>query len=566
MVRLASVQHLGQTKLCAQLKKNDDGAGYCDLSSIASNARSFLELGSTALDRAKELMDGCDSTDAALFIPSSEVTLLAPLDASQVGKFLCIGMNYRDHCTEQGVDIPTEPLVFSKFPSCIVGPNVPVAKEILVKKLDYEVELGVVIGKTVPRFTTQEDASHYIGGFTVVHDVSARDWQLEKNGGQWLLGKAMDGYAPIGPVLVTSDELLDDVGSLGIRCRVNGEVLQDSNTNQLVFGVQEIVAFVSKFMTLHAGDIIATGTPPGVGCFRTPPRWLVPGDVVECEIDGIGTLVSPIVGPIVKPGQDNLPPVLSGRLTGMTCIVTGAARGIGYGIAARLGVEGATKVAIVDLDPASIDKACQALNDLVPSCQYSAAPCDVGDEAAVSSVWSKIAKGNGGRIDILVQAAGIVGNTGIKTEDVDADNFDAVFRVNVRGIFNGCKAVLPFMRAKGYGRIINIASIAGKDGNAGMLAYSASKAAVIGLTKTIGKEYAETGITCNALAPAVVKTQMVEDMPPEQVKYMTDKIPMKRCGTIAEIAGLVAFMASPDSSFTTGFCFDATGGDRKSVV
>lgn len=154
----------------------------------------------------------------------------------------------------------------------------------------------------------------------------------------------------------------------------------------------------------------------------------------------------------------------------------------------------------------------------------------------------------------------MVGTTGIKTEDVDVVNFDTVFRVNVHGIFNGCKAALPYMKQRGYGRIVNIASIAGKEGNAGMLAYSASKAAVIGLTKTIGKEYAETGITCNALAPAVVKTEMVADMPPEQVKYMTDKIPMKRCGTIEEIAAMVCFMASPDASFTTGFCFDATGG------
>jgi NAD(P)-dependent dehydrogenase (short-subunit alcohol dehydrogenase family) len=136
---------------------------------------------------------------------------------------------------------------------------------------------------------------------------------------------------------------------------------------------------------------------------------------------------------------------------------------------------------------------------------------------------------------VSVQAAGIVGATGVKTEDVDPDNFEAVFRVNVHGIFNGCKAALPYMRENNYGRIVNISSIAGKDGNAGMLAYSASKAAVIGLTKSIGKEYAETGITCNALCPAVVRTQMVDDMPAEQVKYMTDKIPMKRCGTIDEI-------------------------------
>lgn len=132
--------------------------------------------------------------------------------------------------------------------------------------------------------------------------------------------------------------------------------------------------------------------------------------------------------------------------------------------------------------------------------------------------------------------------------------------VNARGVFLGCSTVLPVMLKADYGRIVNIASIAGKEGNAGMLAYSASKGAVIAMTKAIGKEYSETGITCNALAPAVVRTAMVDAMPPEQVRYMTDKIPMKRCGTISEIAALVAFIASKDCSFTTGFTFDATGG------
>ncbi|KAG7350415.1 short-chain dehydrogenase/reductase SDR [Nitzschia inconspicua] len=580
MVRLASVRHNGTTKLVAQIPTTLD---YVDLTSIASNVRDFFLLGTTALERANELIQQASSSSSSssssiLTIPATDAHLLAPIDGSLVGKFLCIGMNYVDHCTEQNVPIPTEPVVFSKFGSCVVGTNVPVAKDVHTERLDYEVELGIVVGTTVPRFTSKEDAVHYIGGYTVVHDVSARDWQLEKNGGQWLLGKAMDGYAPIGPVIVTTDEMtLEKAHSTGIWCRVNGETLQQSNTDQLVFGVDDIVSFVSKFMTLYPGDIIATGTPPGVGCFRKPPRWLEPGDVVECEIDGIGTITSPIVGPNVQPGQPNaitntaISRLSSSSLSlssssnirklgGMTCIVTGAARGIGYGIAERLGREGAARVDIVDLDPTAIDEACSNLNETVPSCHFVAQACDVGDETAVTHAWSKIAKSNGGRIDILVQAAGIVGNSGIKTEDVDSNNFDAVFRVNVNGIFNGCKAVLPYMKAKGYGRIVNIASIAGKEGNAGMLAYSASKAAVIGLTKTIGKEYAETGITCNALAPAVVRTAMVEAMPPEQVTYMTDKIPMKRCGTIDEIASMVCFMASPESSFTTGFCFDATGG------
>lgn len=146
------------------------------------------------------------------------------------------------------------------------------------------------------------------------------------------------------------------------------------------------------------------------------------------------------------------------------------------------------------------------------------------------------------------------------THQVEEDNFDLVMRVNLKGIFNGAQAVLPFMMEQNYGRIINIASIAGKEGNAGMLAYSTSKAAVIGLTKTIGKEYALNGITCNAIAPAVIRTQMVADMPEKQVKYMTDKIPMQRCGKVEEVAALVAFVASEEAGFTTGFCFDVTGG------
>jgi len=157
-------------------------------------------------------------------------------------------------------------------------------------------------------------------------------------------------------------------------------------------------------------------------------------------------------------------------------------------------------------------------------------------------------------------ARAIAGKTGINTEAVSPADWDAVMAVNARGIFLGCRAVLPAMAARGYGRIVNIASVAGKEGNAGMVAYSASKGAVIALTKATGKEYAEAGITVNAVAPAVVRTAMVDAMPEAQVKYMTDKIPMKRCGTIAEIAGLVAFIASPEAAFTTGFTWDATGG------
>jgi 3-oxoacyl-[acyl-carrier protein] reductase len=165
-----------------------------------------------------------------------------------------------------------------------------------------------------------------------------------------------------------------------------------------------------------------------------------------------------------------------------------------------------------------------------------------------------------GAIDILVNSAGITGTTNTKSHEVDASDVELVFRVNFFGSYYMSRAVIPGMLRQGYGRILHIASIAGKEGNAGMMAYSASKAAVIGMTKTQGKELAETGITVNALAPAVIRTPMVESLPPAQVTYMTDKIPMKRCGSLEEIAEMAAFIVSPETSFTTAFTFDLTGG------
>jgi len=167
---------------------------------------------------------------------------------------------------------------------------------------------------------------------------------------------------------------------------------------------------------------------------------------------------------------------------------------------------------------------------------------------------------NFGRIDILINSAGITGETNIKSHEVNTDNLRIVFDINFMGSYYTSKMALPIMLKNNYGRILHIASIAGKEGNAGMLAYSASKAAVIGMTKVQGKEYAETGITINALAPAVIRTPLVEAMPEAQVKYMTDKIPMKRCGTLEEVAEMVAWIVSPQCAFTTGFTFDLSGG------
>ena len=234
-------------------------------------------------------------------------------------------------------------------------------------------------------------------------------------------------------------------------------------------------------------------------------------------------------------------------------IVTGGARGIGFGIARRFVKLGA-KVVLFDMEENSLRK---AVKDLGGRASYE--KVNVTREREVNDAVGNVLR-RLGSIHVVVQCAGITGKTGIRTEEVDFKNFQTVLAVNLSGIFLICKAVLPQMRKQGYGRIVNIASIAGKEGNAGMLAYSSSKAAVIGLTKVIGKEYAEEGITCNAIAPAVVRTPMVDAMPATQVKYMTDKIPMKRTGEIDEIASLVAFVASREASFTTAFTFDATGG------
>ena len=227
--------------------------------------------------------------------------------------------------------------------------------------------------------------------------------------------------------------------------------------------------------------------------------------------------------------------------------------GLGLAMAQKLSNNG-VKLALLD---ANLDELVKAHATLGGETQIYAV--DVSNENQIKQVIDEVHE-KFGAVHILVNSAGIVGETNRKSHDAETENLKKVFDVNFIGSFLTSKYCIPLMLQQNYGRILHIASIAGKEGNAGMIAYSASKAAVIAMTKVQGKEYAETGITVNALAPAVIRTKMVELMPNEQVKYMTDKIPMKRCGTLKEFADMATFIVSDANSFTTGFTFDLSGG------
>lgn len=244
------------------------------------------------------------------------------------------------------------------------------------------------------------------------------------------------------------------------------------------------------------------------------------------------------------------------RFENQVAVITGGARGLGQAIARRIASEGGA-IAIFDV-----------LDDVMANTQRELAGfgqkvtvhhIDVTDEASVVAGFEAVQREHG-QVDIMVNCAGIVGPSALNASELEVADFERVLKINTTGSFIMTKHALRQMQPRNYGRILLVASIAGKEGNAGMTAYSTSKAAVIGLVKAVGKEFAETGITVNGLAPAVVKTAMVEGMPPEQVKYMTDKIPMKRLGRLEEVAALSAWIVSKEASFNTAFVFDLTGG------
>lgn len=267
------------------------GERYLDLHAsdpqLPDSVRLILEQGEPAFARIRTLL----GQPGTIGYEAKSARLLAPIPDPR--KIICLGLNYRDHAAESGAPIPREPVLFSKYATALIGQGDNIVLPAVSQEVDFEAELVLVVGKR-GRHVKRDAALEYVAGYTIGHDVSARDWQLKKDGKQWMVGKTFDTFAPVGPTLVTRDEVVDP-HDLGIRLILNGQTMQDSNTRQMVFVVPDVIAYLSQVFTLEPGDLIFTGTPPGVGFARKPPVFLKGGDVVEVQIDGLGSLRNPVV-------------------------------------------------------------------------------------------------------------------------------------------------------------------------------------------------------------------------------------------------------------------------------
>jgi 2-keto-4-pentenoate hydratase/2-oxohepta-3-ene-1,7-dioic acid hydratase in catechol pathway len=262
-----------------------------------SNPLSWFDLDGPWLQQSRGVFDSVERDLKALdqakengwLVPARDAYWFAPVP--RPGKLICIGLNYRDHAKESNMPLPDKPVVFSKFSSAVIGPGEPIVIPATSQQVDYEAELAVVIGRRAKNVKTDR-AYDYVLGYTAFNDVTARDFQFAD--GQWQRGKSCDTFAPMGQTIVTTDQI-PDPHKLPIKLTLNGATMQDSNTDQLIFGVPQLIEFISESITLEPGDVIATGTPPGVGFARKPPVFLKPGDQVEVLIDGLEGVGNPVI-------------------------------------------------------------------------------------------------------------------------------------------------------------------------------------------------------------------------------------------------------------------------------
>lgn len=276
----------GRTRLALYQHASDGPPMVCPLGRLLDDEQEALLANSNEIFAwSADQIGALPPVDPSMWQEAPD-RFLPPVFAPE--KILCIGLNYLDHAIETGSEPPDQPVVFSKFNNTLVGHGDEIVLPSISNEVDYEAELVVVIGKAA-RFVDPSDAMQHVFGYTAGHDVSSRDWQKGRPGGQWLLGKSFETFAPIGPAIVTADDF-GDPSDVRVRMHLNEETMQDSTTAQLIFDIPTLIAHLSQFMTLRPGDLIFTGTPPGVGAAKTPPRFLRPGDRCVVEIDGIGSL------------------------------------------------------------------------------------------------------------------------------------------------------------------------------------------------------------------------------------------------------------------------------------
>ena len=287
-MRLVTFKHQEETHL-GVLNPEDGYKSVIDLNlsdpSLPSDMVAFLEDGDRVKEKSLSILG---KLDQAVIFPLEDVKFEAPITHPE--KIMCVGLNYRDHAKEGGHEIPKFPTIFAKYRNVINGPYDPIIIPRVTDQVDWEGEFAFVIGKT-GKYISKDDALNYVAGYMAFNDVSARDYQLRVS--QWTIGKTFDTFGPMGPALVTTDEI-QDPGNLNIRTLVDGDVVQESNTQHLIFDVPYLISFLSEVMTLKPGDVVSTGTPAGVGHAREPRRYLRHGNVVRVEIEGVGALENPV--------------------------------------------------------------------------------------------------------------------------------------------------------------------------------------------------------------------------------------------------------------------------------